>query len=169
MGIFNKVGKKGCDQNSYLAFIAEYKKSMYRIAYGYLGNPSKALDAVDQAIYLGYLHLQDLREPRYLKTWLIRILINECYRILKETKREIPMEELPEGKIENLDSSEYSSLPIKLAVQALPEELRKVIVLRYFGDYTIAETAELLDIPEGTVSTRSRKALQLLRVLLEDD
>ncbi|NMA67853.1 MAG: sigma-70 family RNA polymerase sigma factor [Desulfitobacterium sp.] len=169
MGIFNKVGKKGCDQNSYLAFIAEYKKSMYRIAYGYLGNPSKALDAVDQAIYLGYLHLQDLREPRYLKTWLTLILINECYRILKETKREIPMEELPEGKIENLDSSEYSSLPIKLAVQALPEELRKVIVLRYFGGYTIAETADLLDIPEGTVSTRSRKALQLLRVELEDD
>lgn len=169
MGIFGKIRKKGCDQNSYLAFITEYKKSMYRIAYGYLGNQSKALDALDQAIYLGYLHLQDLREPRYLKTWLTRILINECYRILKETKREITMEVLPEAKVENLDTSEFTTLPIRLAVQALPEELRKVIVLRYFGGYTIAETAELLDIPEGTVSTRSRKALQLLRVQLEDD
>ncbi len=169
MGIFSKNRKKDYDLDRYLTLITEYKKNMYRIAYGYLGNENKAIDAVDEAIYRGYLHRQDLREPKYLKTWLTRILINECYRLLKQSKREITMEQLPEENIDNQDGLDLSNLPIKLAVQALPEELRKVIVLRYFGDYTIAQTAEFLGIPEGTVATRSRKALKLLRVELEDE
>ena len=43
-----------------------------------------------------------------------------------------------------------------------------MIVLRYFGGYTLAETAEILSIPAGTVSTRQRRALELLRLDLEE-
>ncbi len=152
------------EEKAYVAFVTEYKAAMYRIAYGYLYNEAKALDAVDEAVYLGYLHRKKLRESRFLKTWLTRILINECYRILRKTKREVIMDELPE---QSYTSTELS-LPVKHAVQDLPDELRKVIVLRYFGGYTIAETAEILELPEGTVSTRARKALKILRVELKD-
>jgi len=159
-----KLGTKTIDKTTYVSFISEYKASMYRIAYGYLCDETGALDAVDEAVYLGYAHRKELREPRFLKTWLTRILINECYRILRRCKHEVTMEELPE---ETSPSTEVS-LPTKLAVQSLPEDLRKVIILRYFGGYTIAETAEILEIPEGTVATRARKALGILRVELND-
>jgi RNA polymerase sigma-70 factor (ECF subfamily) len=53
-------------------------------------------------------------------------------------------------------------------VQNLPEDLRKIIVLRYFGGYTISETAEIIEIPEGTVATRARKALGILRVEISE-
>lgn len=155
----------GIDKKTYVSFITEYKTVMYRIAYGYLSDEIRSLDAVDEAVYLGYLHRKKLREPRFLKTWLTRILINECYRILRSSNREVTMEEIPE---ESNPSTEVL-LPVKLAVQALPEDLRKVIILRYFGGYTIAEAAEILEIPEGTVSTRSRKALGILRVELNDE
>jgi len=164
----NKVeifGTIGIAKVEYISFITEYKPVMYRIAYGYLSDEVRSLDAVDEAVYLGYLNRKKLREPRFLKTWLTRILINECYRILRISKREVIMKELPE----EVDTSADVSLPIKLAVQSLPEDLRKVIVLRYFGGYTIAKVAEVLEIPEGTVATRTRKAMGILRVELNDE
>jgi RNA polymerase sigma-70 factor (ECF subfamily) len=156
--------QESIDQTTYITFISDYKTAMYRIAFGYLGDETKAVDAVDEAVYLGYLHRKELREPKFLKTWLTRILINECYRILKKHKREILTETLPE----RVSGAEDRYAALSLAVTELPEELRKIIALRYFGGYTIAETAELLKIPEGTVATRTRKALDILRIELDD-
>ena len=50
---------------------------------------------------------------------------------------------------------------LREAVRALPEELRSVIVLRYFTGLTLEETAAALEIPRGTVSSRQRRALEL--------
>ena len=61
---------------------------------------------------------------------------------------------------------DYDALPLRDAVARLPQELRAVVVLRYFSGYTLAETAEILSLPAGTVSTRQRKALALLRLEL---
>lgn len=152
------------DNDTYISFITEHKELLYRIAYGYLHDNAKALDAVDEAVYLGYAHIRDLKEPKYLKTWVTRILINECYHILRKDKREVITEDIPEYS----SGFEEDSIHLKLAVNKLPEELRKVIVLRYFGGYTITETAEILEVPAGTVSTRSKKALEILRVEVSD-
>ena len=86
---------------------------LYRVAFGYLHDEIKSLDAVDEAIYQGYAHRHDLREPKYLKTWVTRILINECYKIIRNDKRVINMEILPE---EAFNSDEYS-MYIKHAVK----------------------------------------------------
>lgn len=156
------------NQTAYFTFITEYKQAMYRIAFGYLGEERDALDAVDEAVYLGYLHRKELREPKYIKTWLTRILINECYRMIKQNRREIATEEIPEIP-EISGRSAADTVSLKLALAGLPEELNKIIVLRYFGGYTIAETAEILNIPEGTVATRTRKALSVLRLELSEE
>lgn len=154
----------GINKKEYALLIEKSKEMLYRIAYGYLGDETLAIDAVDEAVYLGFVHRKELLHPEYSKTWLTRILIHECYKLLKMQKREIVTEILPE----NLYEEEYDSIPLRIAMQKLPEDLRKVIILRYFGGYTIQETSNILDLPEGTVSTRARKALSLLRVNLED-
>ena len=63
----------------------------------------------------------------------------------------------------------YDALPLKEAVRRLPEELRAVVILRFFTGYTQAETAAALDIPQGTVATRQRRALALLRLELGEE
>ncbi len=156
--------KKGIDKDDYISFITENKEMLYRVAYGYLRNEAKSLDAVDEAVYQGYAHRHDLREPKYLKTWVTRILINECLKIIRNNKRELTMEILPEESYNDDDNSMY----LRHALNNLPEELRRIIVLRYFGGYTIAETAEIMDVPEGTVSTRTRRALEILRVEISE-
>ncbi len=157
-------GAKNIDKDKYISLIAESKEMMYRIAFGYLHDETKALDAVDEAAYLGYVNLGSLREPQYFKTWIVRILINECHKILRKSKREFYVDEIPEN---SRDFGE-DTVHLKLALNNLPAELKKIVILRYFGGYTIGETAKILEIPEGTVSTRTRKALQILRVEYSD-
>ncbi|MFR6184123.1 MAG: RNA polymerase sigma factor [Lawsonibacter sp.] len=94
-------------------------------------------------------------------TWLTRILLNACADELRRRRREIAFAQPPETA-----APDYDALPLRDAVARLPQELRAVVVLRYFSGYTLAETAEILSLPAGTVSTRQRKALALLRLEL---
>lgn len=139
------------------------KKRLYRTALLYLGSESMALDAVDEAVYKGFCAYHKLRQEEFFETWMTRILINVCNSELRRRKRETVMEELPETAQEQFDA-----LPLKEAVARLPKELRAVVVLRYFTGLTLTETARALDIPQGTVSTRQRRALQLLKLELSE-
>ena len=141
----------------------EMKGRLYRTALLYLGGEAAALDAVDEAVYRAFLSHRKLRRPEHFNTWITRILINVCNDELRRRKREPAMAELPETAAEQFDA-----LPLRDAVERLPRELRAVVVLRYFSGYTLAETAEALGLPPGTVSSRQRKALALLRLELDD-
>ena len=148
----------------YFSRIDPLKEQLYRVAYLYLGSESAAVDAVDEAVYRGYLKRRSLRREAYFSTWLTRILINVCLDELHRRQRETPVETLPERA-----ETPYDALPLQEALDRLPEDLRSVIALRYFGGFTLAETAQALGLPEGTVSSRQRRALQLLKLNLTDD
>lgn len=153
------------DRQEFAARTQALRQRLYRTAYLYLGREADALEAVDEAVYqalrsLGKLHQEDLFE-----TWLTRILINECHRELRRRKRLSGEEALPE----TAGPDAYDHLPLKDAVARLPETLRAVVILRYFTGYTQSETAAALDIPQGTVATRQRRALELLRLELGEE
>ena len=136
---------------------------LYRTALCYFGDPSVALDVVDEAVYRGLCSCKKLKQPEFFDTWMTRILINECHREQKRRSRFRSLDDLPEPQAEELDS-----LPLREALQRLPKELKDVVILRYFSGCTLAETAETLQIPQGTVVTRQRRALKLLRLELEE-
>lgn len=138
------------------------KDRLYRIAFLYLKNETSAFEAVDETIFLVYKNRQKLRQPIFFKTWATRILINVCKKELRRIKIEEPMHDIPEQS--HLD---YDALPLMDAVTKLPQELQIIINLRYFNEYTLAETAQILGLPNGTVATRQRRALSLLRLELE--
>lgn len=148
----------------YLERAEEARGKLYRAALLTLGSETAAVDAVDEAVYKGYLSYRKLREPKYLETWLVRILLNLCRDELRRRKRELAVEELPETAGE-----EFDALPLKEAIRRLPAQLRDVIILRYFTGLTLEETAAALELPRGTVSTRQRKALELLKLDLTDE
>ena len=141
------------------------RQRLYRTAYLYLGSEADALEAVDEGVYQALKALGKLREPDFFETWLTRIVLNECHRELRRRSRLAPEEALPES----VEPDSYDALPLKEAIRRLPEELRAVVVLRYFAGYTQAETAAALDIPQGTAATRQRRALALLRLELGEE
>ena len=148
----------------YLEQAEALRGKLYSAAFLTLGSESAAIDAVDEAVYKGYRTYPKLRQPEYFSTWLVRILINVCRDELRRRKRELAVEALPETAQEQFDA-----LPLKEAIRRLSEELRSVIILRYFTGLTLEETAAALGIPRGTVATRQRKALALLRLDLTVD
>jgi RNA polymerase sigma-70 factor (ECF subfamily) len=155
------------DKEEYADRVERLKPRLYRIAYLHMGNEAMALDAVGEAVYRGLISVKKLREPAYFETWMTRILINECKKAWKRAKREQPLETMPEQAV---DEQAFELLTLKEAIRQLPEELREVVILRYYSDFTLAQTAKSLNIPQGTVVTRQRRALKLLRLeLLEEE
>lgn len=140
------------------------KTQLYRTAYVYLGNEADALDAVDETVYKALIGISKLRYDEYFTTWITRILINECKNDLRRKKRSVCVNDLPEKGEEQFDT-----LPLKDAIRRLPRELKEPIILRYFADYTVAQTAKTLKIPQGTAATRIRRALKLLNLDLSEE
>ena len=153
------------DKEEFAARTEAVRQRLYRTAYLYLGSEADALEAVDEAVYQALRTLKKLREPEHFETWLTRILLNECHRELRRRKRVAGEDALPD----TAGPDAYDALPLKEAVRRLPEELRAVVILRFFTGYTQAETAAALDIPQGTVATRQRRALELLRLELGEE
>ena len=153
------------DKSEFAARTEAVRQRLYRTAYLYLGSEADALEAVDEAVYQALRALKKLREPEHFETWLTRILLNECHRELRRRKRVAGEDALPD----TAGPDAYDALPLKEAVRRLPEELRAVVILRFFTGYTQAETAAALDIPQGTVATRQRRALALLRLELGEE
>lgn len=144
--------------------IEDVRVRLFKTAMLYLNNEADAMEAVDEAVYKALRGLKRLRDDTLFDTWITRILINECCNELRRRKRTVPMEQLPEQAGEDGEQ-----LPLRQAIEALPKEMKDVVILRFFSGYTLAQTASILQIPEGTVSTRQRSTLKRLKLeLLEE-
>lgn len=152
------------NQEEFARRVTEIRGKLYKTAILYLGSEAMAMDALDEAVYKGLCGCKKLRQEEYFDTWMMRILINECHNELRRQKKLYPLEELTETAAESFDC-----LPLKEAISRLPGELKDIIILRYFDGYTLAETAALLKIPQGTAATRQRRALKLLRIELSQE
>lgn len=154
------------DKKEFVQKTEAVKKQLYKTAYLYLGNETSALEVVDESVYKALKAIKSLRQPEYFNTWITRILINECKKEIKRLKRIKPEEYILSEKLEEQD---YDKFSLKEAISHIPEELRSVIVLRFFFGLTLSQTAQALDIPQGTVVTRQRRALQLLKLELSEE
>lgn len=147
------------DRNEFAERVMALRPRLYAAAKMYLGSEAMAQDALGEAIYKGLRGCRKLRQPEFFATWMTRIVLNECAGELRKSRRTVDMGELPETAVEQFDA-----LPLRDAVLRLPRELKDVVILRYFSGLTLRETAQALDIPQGTAATREKRALKLLRL-----
>lgn len=140
------------------------EKTMYHLAMGILGNTEDAADAAQEAILTAYEKLPSLRQKESFRPWLMRILTNECYGILRKRKKLVSLEDIhdlpdPSGGDENLQ--------LWQAVCKLNQQLRAVVVLYYYHGFSGKEISSILGITESNVKTRLSRARKHLRILLE--
>lgn len=153
------------DVNTFESLVLESKDTLYRVSMSMLKNEQNALDCVSDAILKAYENLNKLRQEEYFKTWLIRILINECKRTLKKQNKELSLEKsLPDVRSRD---NPYFSVELGEAIDSLPEKIRLVVIMFYIEDYSIKEIKRVLNIPEGTVKSRLSKGRELLRETLK--
>lgn len=140
------------------------KERLWRLGRMWLGSDTAAVDVLDEAVLRAYIALPKLRQTEYFETWLTRILINECKRELRRRGREQATEDLSEESVEDRDT-----LPLRQAIQKLPDKHREIILLRYFDDRTLEECSKILRIPRSTVHAREKRALNLLKLELSEE
>ena len=107
------------------------------------------------------------RQPELFETWITRILIHTCSSELR--RRSFFHLGGEDALPDTAGPDAYEHLPLKEAIRRLPEELRSVVILRFFSGYTQAETAAALNIPQGTAATRQKRALALLKLELGEE
>ena len=149
----------------FVCHISDAEKSLYRVAKSILKNDEDCADAIQTAILKAFAKLDTLKHEKYFRTWLTRILIHECYRMLKDRKEQVSYEEymegqenalkkIPESVIEN--TPEYSE--VFTALMELEEMYRVPFTLHYIEGYSTKEIAKLLNISVSNVKIRLSRA-----------
>ncbi len=154
--------------NAVVAYITENQERFYRLAYSYTKNREASLDVVQNAICKAIEKYGDIRNVSAISSWFYRVLLNEVYAYIKKHKREIAVsdEDMPvqvycERAFER-DDGIYDS------INKLPEQLRVIIILRFFEDMSLEEISKITETNINTVKTRLYGALKKLKVFYEE-
>lgn len=147
-------------------FVAARQGHLRRIAYALCGDWHRAEDLLQTALTKLYVAWPRIRhdgsEEAYVRQIMVRANIDESRR---PWRRERPSEVLPDVPAEDGTQVEERSALFD-ALQALPEQQRKVVVLRHWLGLSVRETAAELRISEGTVKSHSSRGLAALEVVL---
>ena len=148
------------------AFIREARNveaMLYHISKSILKNDSDCGDAVQETLLKAYEKLPMLKEEKFFRTWITRILINECKGILRKQKKVVPYEDYM-GNERLSEENRYHHL--YMAIMELPEDLRILVTLYYIEGFSQKEISEILEIPEGTIKSRLSRARDFLKTQL---
>ena len=147
----------------------KYATDVLRVSYFYLGDRQKAEDVCQDVFVRLITNAPVLQEGRE-KAWLLKVALNRCRDLWRGAwvKRVVlgsPAFELipaPDEMEKLADQQELMS-----AIHQLPASFREVILLHYYQGYGITEIAEMMDLPEGTISSRLSRGRKKLEAILK--
>jgi RNA polymerase sigma-70 factor (ECF subfamily) len=145
--------------------------ALWRYVVHLTGNPSGADDIVQETLLRAWRTPRILsQEPESTRSWLFTVarnLVIDEYRSAR-SRHELATDSLPERVERDRTDALFEALLVEEALGSLGIEHRAVIVHSYYGGRSIAETAQLLGIPEGTVKSRLHYGLRALRLALQE-
>jgi len=167
-----KVG----DSAAIESFVQTYQQDVYRLALSVLDDSTEAEEATQDALLAALRSLDSFRGVSSLKTWLYSITVNTCRTRLQQSRRRTRLAQVLRG-ILRLGSSpsveedairRESDQSLWRTIHTMNEKHRIPIVLRYYHDLSVAEIANILQIPEGTVHSRLNTARKQLYEVLKE-
>ncbi|MBQ8798768.1 MAG: sigma-70 family RNA polymerase sigma factor [Lachnospiraceae bacterium] len=151
-----------------------YGNDVLRMAYSYVKDYDTAEDIFQEVFIKVNAKLSEFRGESSVKTWLLRITVNACKDYLKSAyNRKVTMfsekeeENIPAADMAEKIERKQDGEKVREALLLLPEKYREVLVCLYFEERSVAETAKVLGLSEGTVKSRLSRAREKFRVILE--
>lgn len=146
----------------------KYATDVLRVSYFYLGDRQRAEDVCQDVFVRLMTNAPDLEEGRE-KAWLLKVALNRCRDLWRGSwvKRVVlgsPMFEMIPAPDEHEKREEEEAMMV--AIHQLPATFREAILLYYYQGYGIGEIAQMLDLPEGTISSRLSRARKKLEEIL---
>lgn len=154
------------DEKEFEQRVRACTQKLFRVCYAILPERADRDDAIQEALIKAWRKRGTLRDEAVFEAWLIRITMNECKNILRHRKR-MPTAELNESIPASNDN--IPDLALHNALQNLDFKLRMPVVLHYVEEYTISETARLLELPLGTTKHRLKQAKMILKEQLKEE
>ncbi len=161
--------------------VRRWERRIFALAFGMLGSAEDARDATQETFMAAFRNLRNFRGEAKVSSWLHRIAVNQCITRQRRARvrAETGIEDVQETAGERFLATPATASPasaterrerteaVRLAVSALPPELREVILMKEFEDLTFQQIADALSIPLSTVKSRLYTALRQLRMRLE--
>ena len=154
----------------------EFSDQVYRVARRLAGSREAAEDLVQETYVRAFRNWSSFEPGTNLRAWLLRILTNLNIDKGRKTQRTPDMQPLEEGdyflygKLEDQTESDEEKLVERLsqdsiveALAAVPHNFRDVVVLVDISEFSYADTAQILDIPIGTVMSRLHRGRRILK------
>jgi RNA polymerase sigma-70 factor, ECF subfamily len=160
--------------------VKRWERKIFALCFGMLSREDEAKDAAQETFIAAYRNLANFRGEAKVSSWLHRIAVNQCLTKQRRTKTRsetylddennseekffvAPLNKSPARIIEQNERLSH----VRQAVNALPSDLRQVIVMKEFEEMTFQEISETLELPLSTVKSRVYTALKQLRMKLE--
>ncbi len=173
------------DEMAFEAIMRRHNRLLFRTARAILKSDTDAEDVVQQAYLQAWQALGDFRADAKLSTWLVRIVVNEALGQLRRRQLKVVPLEAVMVSTAQMDASwqqdDMDRSPDRAAMRSelrrimearidlLPDDFRRVFMLRGVEEMNVEEVSQILEIPEATVRTRFFRARSMLREGLSQD
>lgn len=160
------------DVTAWEPLMLAHQEAVFRLAYLLLGDPDDAADIAQETFLRAWRNLPRFDSSRPLRPWLLRIAANLARNYRRSAGRYVAAlvrtlrEQTPLPTIEEKSMQQGDRRQLWQAVRRLQPSDQQIIYLRYFLDLSVAETAETLQMAEGTVKSRLHRALDRLRTVI---
>jgi len=168
------------DADAFGEIVNRWERRIFALAYGMLGREDDARDATQETFISAFRNLRNFRGDAKVSSWLHRIAVNQCITKQRRAKvrGEMPLDDEHDSDGTSFFASARESpaveaeqkqqtIIVRRTINALPPELRQVVVMKEFEELTFQEIAEVLDLPLSTVKSRLYTALKQLKLRLE--
>jgi len=161
------------DNTAFTTLVLRYEQQVAKTVIGMLGNTMEADDVGQETFVRFYQSLRNFRGESGVRTYITRIAINLSLNELKKRKRknlffflskDDKELEIPDN-YSNTDQNDIKET-VNKAIHSLEPHFRSVVVLRMIDGYSTKETAQILNLPEGTVLSRLARAQKKLKNIL---
>lgn len=161
------------DPAAFEEIVSTRMDAVYRLSFAILGNEADARDAAQETFVTAWRQIGRLRDPERFDAWLQRIAVNAA-RMTHRARRRRGVREIAASEIESFAADPIGSTPtdadrLVRALASLDIDQRSILALHHLEGHSVAELAEVLAIPEGTVKSRLYTARRALQAALDAD
>ena len=143
---------------------------LYHFAFYTLGNSHDAEDAVSETFVEAIKGIKNLRMAENFKSWMFKILSARCKRkiaVYVKERKNIDVDEMLDATSYYEELDHIDNLMLQKALKAISFEERQLVVLATIQGYTTKEIAKMLDMPQGTVSSKLHRTLKKMKSMME--
>ncbi|MBB4827143.1 RNA polymerase sigma-70 factor (ECF subfamily) [Sporosarcina luteola] len=154
-----KKAKKG-DGDAFVQLVKRYEEVLFRAATRMLRDEQDVADVLQDTIMTAFEKIHTLKRNEYFNTWIYKILLNQCNRLLAKRNKVIALDE---HILKGQEDGNFRAIELDEALDGLAADTKTVFTLYYMVGMNTREISEFLHEPEGTIKSRLSRGRNELR------